>query len=59
MPGGLQELDLIHLEECQNYKMSGGEKRTAIATHPCNEPKGNADDEPPLALDPQRTPGDG
>ena len=40
----MEELDLIHLKDRQNYKMSGGEKGiAAIATILGNEPKGNAD----------------
>ena len=50
----LEELDLIHLKDRQNYKMSGGEKRiAAIATILAMNPKVMLMDEPSTALDPK------
>ncbi len=50
----LEELDLIHLKDRQNYKMSGGEKRmAAIATILAMNPKVMLFDEPTSALDPE------
>ena len=50
----LEELDLIHLKDRQNYKMSGGEKRiAAIATILAMNPKVMLMDEPSIALDPK------
>ena len=50
----LEELDLIHLKDRQNYKMSGGEKRmAAIATILAMNPKVMLMDKPSTALDPK------
>lgn len=50
----MEELDLIHLKDRQNYKMSGGEKRmAAIATILAMNPKVMLMDEPSTALDPK------
>lgn len=50
----LEELDLMHLKDRQNYKMSGGEKRmAAIATILAMNPKVMLMDEPSTALDPK------
>ena len=50
----MEELDLIHLKDHQNYKMSGGEKRmAAIATILAMNPKVMLMDEPSTALDPK------
>ena len=50
----LEELDLIHLKDRQNYKMSGGEKRmAAIATILAMNPKVMLMDEPINSIRPK------
>lgn len=50
----LSKMELLHLENRQNYKMSGGEKRmAAIATILAMQPKVMLMDEPSTALDPR------
>ena len=50
----LEKLNLVHLKNRQNYKMSGGEKRmAAIATILAMQPEVMLLDEPSTALDPK------